>query len=522
MTQLPHRPLTWVTQVSRHAHEQPGRAAIVFGDRTTSWRELEDRSRRLGSVLRERGVRAGDRVALLMTNRPEFVETLLATHLLGAVLVPINFRLVSGEVDFLLRDSGARVVLADADTLDVVRGTSAATEGLEVVVAGVPENDLTPAEHGYEAAIGSVAPCEGVGAEDLAGAAFIMYTSGTTGLPKGAVLTFANLLTQSMTAMQVLQLVDDDQVAALTSPLFHIASVGHLIPSLMLGHTMILVPSGRFDPDRFIDLLERHRVTGAFLVPSMWELVCRRVRDRTPDLALRSLAWGAEPARLSTLQLMADTFPDASIVSSFGQTEMSPITLIVKGRESRERLGSVGRPVAMVEVRVVDAAMNDVPVGEVGEIVYRGPGTTVGYWNAPEATERAFAGGWFHSGDLVRRDADGYFYVVDRLKDMIISGGENIYSAELEQVLGEHPDVSEIAVVGAPDPRWGETPVAVVVPAPGRTVTIEDLHAYAEDRVAPYKRPSRVVCVDRLPRNASGKILKAPLREVAAAPAEVH
>ncbi len=510
----PWRPLHWVQQVARHASQSPDGAALSYGTRVVTWAELDDRTRRLATALADRGVERGSRVLLAATNRPEFIETLVAVHRLGAVLVPVNFRLAPAEIDHIAADSGAVAVVTDTVVHPAIEQTRLHASGVPVLVIG--DEGQQGGDEGaerYEHAIASCEPDERIGPDDLAELAFVMYTSGTTGRPKGAMLTYQNLITQTITAMGVLRLVEPDEVAAITSPLFHIASIGHVIPSLMLGHSMVLVETGRFEPGTFLDLLAAHSVTSAFLVPSVWHRVCEEQEQRPRDLSLRSLAWGAEPARAATLELMAATFPEASICSSFGQTEMSPITLVVTGAESRAKLGSVGRPVSLVEVRVVNDDMADVAVGEVGEIVYRGPGTTIGYWNAPEATADAFRGGWFHSGDLVRVDEDGYFYVVDRLKDMIISGGENIYSAEVEQAIVAHPDVADVAVVGAPHPRWGETPVAFVVPKDRETpLDPDDVIAFCAARLAGYKKPSDVLIVDELPRNASGKVLKPTLR----------
>lgn len=517
MSETPWRPLHWVQQVARHAAQMPQATALWHGDRRTTWRELDERSRRLATALRGRGVGAGDRVLLISMNRPEFIETLLAVHRLGAVLVPVNFRLTAAEVDHIARDCDAAAVVIDAPLLAGLAEADLLSEPTPRLLIGSDCHPDVASGDDYEGALESNEPAEANGPSDLNSLAFVMYTSGTTGRPKGAMLSYQNLLAQTITAMCVLRLVGQDEVGAITSPFFHIAAIGHIVPSLILGHPMVLVPSGKFDPDEFLDLLAERRITSAFLVPSLWQRVCEAQTARPRPLALRQLAWGAEPAAQETLDLMARTFPEGSICSSFGQTEMSPITLVVTGEESRRKLGSVGRPVPMAEVRVVDAEMRDVPVGQIGEIVYRGPGTTLGYWNAPDATTEAFRGGWFHSGDLVRVDDDGYVYMVDRLKDMIISGGENIYSAEVEQAIQEHPQVAEVAVVAQAHPRWGETPVAFVVPTQGDTPPDEAaVLDFCGARLARYKLPSRLVFVSALPRNASGKILKTQLRELLA------
>ena len=342
-----------------------------------------------------------------------------------------------------------------------------------------------------------------------------MYTSGTTGRPKGAVLSHSNLQGQALTLIRAWRLFDDDEVNLCASPLFHIGAIGSVVPMLAIGGCTVVLPSGRFSSGELLDVLERERVTSVFLVPTQWQAVVEDPTVAARDLSrLRTTCWGAAPASTTLLQRMAEVFTTAVNVAVFGQTEMSPITCVLDGKDAIRKLGSVGKPVSSVAVRVVDADLQDVPQGEVGEIVYRGPTLMQGYWDDPEATEAAFAGGWFHSGDLVREDDEGFFYVVDRAKDMIISGGENIYCAEVENALAAHPDIAEVAVVGRPHPHWGETPVAVVVPrAAGTALTVDELRAWADGRLARYKLPTELRLVEELPRNASGKVVKGVLRD---------
>jgi acyl-CoA synthetase (AMP-forming)/AMP-acid ligase II len=282
---------------------------------------------------------------------------------------------------------------------------------------------------------------------------------------------------------------------------------------LLIGGTCVIMPTGAFDVGATLDLVEAEGVTSLFLVPAQWQALCAHPDTTRRTRSLRVISWGAAPATVQLLETMAATFPHTEIVSVFGQTEMSPVTTTLPAADAVRKIGSVGRPVPTVVARIVDDDMVDVPPGAVGEIVYRGPSLMAGYWRNPEATAEAYAGGWFHSGDLVRADQEGFLYVVDRKKDMIISGGENIYCAEVEDVLARHPAVADIAVVGAPHPQWGETPIAVVVPAdPAAPPTAADLAAWSRDRLASYKKPTGVVVVAALPRNAAGKVLKHELR----------
>jgi acyl-CoA synthetase (AMP-forming)/AMP-acid ligase II len=274
------------------------------------------------------------------------------------------------------------------------------------------------------------------------------------------------------------------------------------------------MPSGQFDAAELVGVIEAERVTCCFLVPTQWREICAVPDVGRRCVSLRQIAWGGSNAPLAVLQAMAAAFPGVATFNTFGQTEMSPLTCVLRGDDAIRKMGSVGTPVPNVEVRIVDDAMGDVPDGEIGEIVYRGPTVMLGYWNDPVATEIAFEGGWFHSGDLVVRDAEGFISVVDRKKDMIISGGENIYCAEVEAVVGQHPAVDEVAIVGVAHPRWVETPVAVIVPVVGADPPmLADITEWCRERLASYKKPTAVVIVDALPRNASGKVLKHVLRD---------
>jgi fatty-acyl-CoA synthase len=344
--------------------------------------------------------------------------------------------------------------------------------------------------------------------------ALIMYTSGTTGRPKGAVLSHENLHCQSLTLIRAWRLFDDAEVNLCASPLFHIASIGSVAPMALIGGTTVLLPSGGFNSAGTLALIDNERVSSVFLVPAQWQLLCDDPTLPSRDLsALKTMSWGAAPATTTLLTRMAEAFGGVTNVAVFGQTEMSPVTCALSGEDALRKIGSVGQPVTMVAARVVDDDMKDVPPGEVGEIVYRGPSVMSGYWRNPEATAEAFRGGWFHSGDLVREDDEGFLYVVDRKKDMIITGGENVYCAEVENALSAHPAVAEIAVIGAPHERWGETPVAVAALVPGASLTVAELREWGTSRLARYKLPTVLHVMDALPRNASGKVLKTTLRQ---------
>jgi fatty-acyl-CoA synthase len=512
---LPYSGAHWVDHVARHAHSRPDAVALRFDGASTTWRELDDRMRRLAAGLSARGVVKGDRVAVLMTNRPEFLEAVLAANLLGAIAVPVNFRLAAREVVQLLADSGATVLVTDAMLAALARAASKGAGRLvRIIVTGLdPASDASGDVESYEGILAGTEPGPLAAEIDERDIALIMYTSGTTGLPKGAMLTHLNLLMQAVTAIRTSRLVRDDEIGLVNVPLFHIAGIGNLPAQLLAGTVTVIMPTAPFTAGSTLDVVESEGVTGMFLVPAQWQMLCAHPDATRRTRSLRLISWGAAPATATLLETMARTFPHAQIISLFGQTEMSPVTTSLPGEDAVRKTGSVGKPVATVPVRIVDDHMNDVAPGEVGEIVYRGPTVMAGYWNNPAATAEAFAGGWFHSGDLVRQDDEGFVYVVDRKKDMIISGGENIYSAEVENALAGHPGIADVAVIGARHDRWGETPLAVVVPAgPAGPPTLDELTGWLRGRLASYKKPTALVVVDELPRSAAGKVLKHELR----------
>lgn len=499
----------WVNQLERHAMMQPDAPALRFVGNTMTWADLRRRVAALAGALSGRGVGFGDRVMILMLNRTEFVESVLAANMIGAIAVLLNFRLTPTEIAVLVEDCVAHVMLTEAALAPVAIGVRNIQPLLSViVVAGGSSQDSV---FGYEDLLNEAGDVHEPVDIPNDSPALIMYTSGTTGRPKGAVLTHANLTGQAMTALYTSGANINSDVGFVGVPLFHIAGIGNMLTGLLLGLPTVIYPLGAFDPGQLLDVLEAEKVTGIFLVPAQWQAVCTEQQARPRDLRLRVLSWGAAPAPDALLRQMSATFPETQILAAFGQTEMSPVTCMLLGEDAIAKRGSVGRVIPTVAARVVDQNMNDVPVGEVGEIVYRAPTLMSCYWNNPEATAEAFAGGWFHSGDLVRMDSDGYVWVVDRKKDMIISGGENIYCAELENVLASHPDIAEVAVIGRADEKWGEVPIAVAA-VTNDDLRIEDLGEFLTDRLARYKHPKALEIVDALPRNPAGKVLKTELR----------
>ncbi|TYQ14307.1 UNVERIFIED_ORG: fatty-acyl-CoA synthase [Gordonia westfalica J30] len=501
----------WNNQVRRHALMTPDEPAITFLGDTRTWRQIEERSRAFAAALSRRGVGFGDRVMMALLNRTEYVEAILGVTLIGAIAVPVNIRNSPGELAYLMTDSGTDVVVTETALTGIV---DAARElrGIADTVIVVGECD-TPEHLSFEDLVAedpSDLPQVDVPEDAVA---IIMYTSGTTGRPKGAMLTHQNFQSQAVTSISTTNPQTGD-VASIVPPMFHIAGLATFAMVFYRGIRAVIHPLGSFDPDVMLDTLEREGSTSVFMVPAQWQAVCTAQQARPRELRLRHLSWGGAPASDTVLNAINETFPGVLNMTSFGQTEMSPVTCILEGKDALRKIGSIGKVVPTVTARIVDPLMNDVEPGEVGEIVYRGPTLMKGYWNKPDETADAFRGGWFHSGDLVRRDEDGFLFVVDRAKDMVISGGENIYCAEVENVLYSHPAVAEAAVIGRADQKWGEVPVAVVVLADGvDDLNLAELEPHLNENLARFKHPKDLVIVDELPRNAGGKVTKPVLRQ---------
>ncbi len=494
-------------QLARVARKHPDRVALICRDVTRTYRQLDARVTSLARALQARGLGRGDRLAVFMGNSLEMVETIFAGWRIGAILVPVNFRLVANEVQYILSDSGASSLVVDATYLPLIEEIRPTLPRLRDVIDAATEvgTDVDADAHDGQPLTIDV---------DEQSPAIICYTSGTTGRPKGAVLSHFNLVMSTLNSMVGQQFDPDTEVWYVNMPLFHIGGLSGVLLYLMLEGTSVIVPSGNFSAASAVSDLERHGVTGCVFVGMQWDDVCDEVARQQPKLSLRRASWGAAATPVHVLEKMSKVLPDVPVYSFFGQTEMSPVTCALNAQDATRKMGSVGKPIVNVEARIVDEDMNDVAVGAVGEIVYRGPTVMQSYWNMPEATAEAFEGGWFHSGDLCRMDEDGYIYVVDRKKDMINSGGENIYCPEVEAVLMQHPGIAEASVIGVPHPRWGETPRAILVPLdPAAPPAQGDITAWCQSRLASYKKPTSIVVVDQLPRNATGKVVKPVLRE---------
>ncbi|GAA3120397.1 long-chain fatty acid--CoA ligase [Streptomyces rectiviolaceus] len=484
---------------ARRARKTPHRTALTHEGRTISYAALHSRVLRLAHALRARGVRRGDRIAYLGPNHPAFLETFFAAGTLGALFVPLNTRLSVPEIAYQLADAGARTLVHSPAHAAVAPELGRAAQVDLFVEVGADYEELI--EGSVEDPLD-----EAVGGDDVC---LLMYTSGTTGRPKGAMLTHANLTWNAVNVLVDADLTADT-VALVSAPLFHAAALGMLtLPVLLKGGHCVLVES--FDPAGTFGLVEQHGVSAMFGVPTMYERLAREPRWRSADLSsLRILMCGGAPVPAPLIETYAER--GLAFQQGYGMTEAAPGALYLDAEHAARKAGSAGVPHFFTDVRVVRPDLSLAATGETGEVLVRGPHVMTGYWQLPEETATAFAYGWFRTGDAARVDADGFVTIADRLKDMIISGGENIYPAEVESALLAHPDVVECAVIGVPDARWGEVPRAVVVPREGASPAPDEVLGFLAGRLAKYKIPKSVVCVRELPRTASGKLHKPTLR----------
>lgn len=508
--------------LQRRRPKSGSKLALISGDRQLSYEEFAERSDKLANALKVSGVAKGDRVAYLGENHPAFLETLFACGQLGAIFVPLNTRLAPPEITFQLEDCGA-VVLIHSSSLSglaasgakgtpvsrrIAVGDSFPGDGTGAFAEGGRE--IPTAAEDYDDVVASGAPRhldEEVGLDD---GAMILYTSGTTGRPKGALLTHGNITWNCINVIVDFDFSSTD-VALIISPMFHVASLDMgVLPTLLKGGTVVL--EQRFDPERTLELIEQYRATTISGVPTTYQMLCEHPAWPTSDLSsLNKLTCGGSAVPMRVLE--AYEARGLRFSNGYGMTETAPGATTLPAARSRDKAGSSGLPHFFSDVRIADVAGGLAEQGTVGEIQIKGPNVIHEYWRRPDATAESYAdGGWFKSGDMGYKDADGFVFVSDRLKDMIISGGENIYPAEVEQAISELDSVGSVAVIGVPDEKWGEVPRAVVVLREGALLTEDELKEHLAGKLARYKIPKTVVFVDEMPRTASGKIRKSELR----------
>ncbi|MEH6588258.1 MAG: long-chain fatty acid--CoA ligase [Halioglobus sp.] len=491
----------------RRADLNPERTALIFEGEEILYREFADRVRRQAQLLRDSGVCVGDRVGYLGFNHPALLETLFAAQALGAIFVPLNFRLTAEELTFIINDAGIHTLFVD-DALQPV--LQPAREDLCCRHLFSSESEAHSWRH-LLTERADAQPISGAVSVDQHDLAVIMYTSGTTGLPKGAMLTHGNLLWNNINASMAFGSSRDDIVLT-AAPLFHIGGLNVMtLHSFHVGSAVVLVRS--FDPALVLDNIQKYSVTHMFGAPAMFLFMSQQPQFAETDLSsIETLVCGAAPVPESLIELWGAR--DVPFCQGYGLTETAPFSAFLTPEWGVKKLGSAGQPPIFSDTRIVDTDNQPLAVGERGEICLRGPNIMKGYWNRPEATAAAIdPEGWFHSGDIGYLDEDGFLFICDRLKDMVISGGENVYPAEVEGALYKHEAIAEVAVIGTPDEKWGEAVTAVVALNEGATLTLEELREFAGEHLARYKLPLRLEIVDVLPRNPAGKVLKFVLKE---------
>ncbi len=500
--------VTLGTWFAGRARRSPNRRALTFEGTTWTYGQLLERADRLAAALRAGGLNHGDRISYIGENHPSALETWLAASRLGAIYVPLNFRLAGPELAYIVGDAGSHTIVAGPDSqaaVDAIRDQLPVRRFVGVESAG-------PGWESYADLLEGTPPLElpdAVRSDELS---VIMYTSGTTGKPKGVMLSHANLWWSDIAMLSWIDIFAEDVTLAF-SPLFHIAGLNFLIGiTWMRGGEVVL--QRRFDPKATLDDIAAYRVKTLFGVPAMFTTLSQLPGFANADLSsVRIAVCGGAPAPEPLLRTFADR--GIGVLQGYGLTETAPAAIFLVPEFAFTKLGAAGQPPLYIETKLVDA--EGAPItrpGVPGEVCMRGPNVTTGYWNRPEATAEAFdESGWFHTGDVGQYDDDGFVYIVDRLKDMVITGGENVYPAEVESVLFGHPAVAEVAVIGLPDARWGEAVTAVVAPHPGSELTLEELREFAAQSLARYKLPQRLHLVEELPRNPAGKILKTQLRD---------
>ncbi|WHZ10892.1 MAG: Benzoate--CoA ligase [Burkholderiaceae bacterium] len=512
MNSMP-RSQTLADLLRRTARRMPGKTAVICGDTRWTYAEFNDVVERVAAGLAQRGVAKGDRVAILARNSHAFAALRFALARLGAVLVPINFMLKADEVAYILRHAGARMLATDSGMAEVARQAAAQDTTVRELV-------WLPSEEASEPAAGMVRFDELAASQpELTAAgpesgdlAQIVYTSGTESSPKGAMLTHDAVLWQYVSCVVDAEIAEGD-LALHALPLYHCAQLDAFFgPAVYVGSTNVI--TAKPVPDNLLPLIARHRITSFFAPPTVWISLLRSpLFDKTDLSSLAKGYYGASIMPVEVLRELKQRLPKVRLWNLYGQTEIAPLATMLGPDDQLRKPGSCGRAVLNVETRVVDERMQDVAPGVVGEIVHRSPHLMLGYFHDDERTRAAFEGGWFHSGDLATIDAEGFITVVDRKKDMIKTGGENVASREVEEMIYRLPQVSEVAVIGLPDERWVEAVTAVIVVKAGAALDAEQVKAHCAAGLAGFKTPKHVLFAQALPKNPSGKLLKRELRQ---------
>ena len=504
------------SMIRRAAQINPNGIATIFEGRQQSWSEMLDRVARLAGALQAAGMKPGDRVALLSLNSDRFIEYYFAVVWGGGAMMPMNIRWAAAECAYALNDAGAEILIVD----DAFKGLGAQIKpqvpGLHTMIyAG--DSDTPDGMVNYEEILTATdpAPDAGRSGDDLAG---VFYTGGTTGFPKGVMLSHTNFFVGGVSNAHEINM-QAGTVYLHAAPMFHIADLIWFSAVTFMAGTHVVIPM--FTPDGTLAAIEKHRPSQVLLVPVMLQMVLQSEKLAQTDVSsLKQIAYGASPITEAVLIKAFKAFPNASFIQAFGQTELSPVATILspdyhvlEGPKSG-KLRSAGRPTLICEIRIVDENHAEVPNGDVGQIAVKGPNAMLGYWNKPEVTAETIIDGWVMTGDAGYIDEDGFIFLMDRVKDMIVSGGENVYSAEVENALGQHPDVATSAVIGIPSEQWGESVHAIVILHPGATPSVEELQAHCHTVIAGYKCPRTIdFRTEPFPLSGANKVLKTELRK---------
>ena len=504
----------------------PDKAAMVFEGKRYTFSELNERANRLANGLLKMGVKKGDRVALLEVNCNQCVETYFAVAKIGAMYVPLNFRVKENELAYMLDTADATTLIAGERYLNLVRAVRPDLKTVQHFISiGSKQDDMLC----YEEIIASSSPDEVVAEIEDDDTTILMYTAGTTGFPKGVMLSHSSFAVYVMENVTPADPVSEER-NILTVPLYHVAGIQAVMAAIYGGRTLVM--ERQFDAKEWMELVQREKVNRAMMVPTMLkQLIDHPDFDKYDLSSMKVITYGAAPMPLPVIKKALEFFPDVAFINAFGQTEtastitaLSPEDHMLTGTQEEidkklKRLTSIGKPMRDIEMKIIDEDGNELPDGEIGEIVARGPRVMTGYWKDEEKTQKTIdKDGWVHTGDMGYKDEDGYFFLAGRATDMIIRAGENISPEEVEEVIHAHPYVEECAVIGIPDETWGEEPIAIVCCKAGMSLTEDELIEYCREKLASYKRPRSVVFVDKLPRNPMGKVLKKDLREKYAQP----
>lgn len=499
--------------IRRHAERTPDRLAMFdahTGNEIT-YGQFNERANRLAHFFQaELGLKQGDRVSILAGSSAEYYEVLFACSKMGAILNTLNWRLTAPELEYIIQDCQPTLFIYEAEFSKTVNTLRRSIDCQHFMVMPQDQDEIPDDEWGYEMALAQGSP-DGVEMPALkyTDTWAIIYTSGTTGQPKGAQVTYGNFFYNAVGMGQAIHLTAED-VNLNVLPTFHIGGLGlYACPTFHAGGTLVVMRN--FDPQRFLNLMVEWNVSVLLLVPSIYLMLAQYPEFDKYDLShVRSWASGGSPLPTSTVKEFEEK--EIIIQQGFGMSETGPTVFLIDKENAVRKAGSVGKPILHTEVCIIDQEGLMLGPDEVGELCIRGGNVTTGYWNRPEATKETIVDGWLHSGDAVKYDSEGYYYIVDRWKDMYISGGENVYPAEVENVLYQHPAIAEVAIIGVPHPKWQEVGKAIVVLKEGQQLSEEELIAFCQDKLAKFKIPKSAEFIDALPRNAAGKVLKRELR----------